>query len=144
LRIQEHFKDGFVVSTDPEKLQAEEIFAFLSRSYWAENRSRERVTLSLKNSLCFGLYKEGRQIGLARVVTDYSTFAYFCDVYVLEEYRRRGLGKWLVSMVMDHPDLQGFRLWSLRTRDTHELYRRFGFTDLRFPDRWMEKVDPTK
>jgi GNAT superfamily N-acetyltransferase len=144
LSIQEHFKDGFVVSTDPKKLQGEEIFAFLSRSYWAENRSRERVALSLKNSLCFGLYKEGRQIGLARVVTDYSTFAYFCDVYVLEEYRRRGLGKWLVSIVMDHPDLQGFRLWSLRTRDTHELYRRFGFTELRFPDRWMEKVDPTK
>ena len=144
MKIQEHAKDGFVISTDPNKLQSDEIFAFLSRSYWAENRSRDRVALSLRHSLCFGLYKEGRQIGLARVVTDYSTFGYLGDVYVLEEFQHRGLGKWLISVVMSHPELQGFRVWSLLTRDAHELYRRFGFTELKNPERWMQKLDPSK
>ena len=142
--IREYFKDGFVISTDPNKLQPEEVFAFLSRSYWAKNRSRERVVLCLQKSLCFGLYKGGRQIGLARVVTDSSTFAYLGDVYVLEEYQHRGLGKWLVSVVMAHPDLQGLRVWCLLTRDAHELYKQFGFTELKFPARWMEKLDPSK
>ena len=144
MKTQEHIKDGFVISTDPKKLQIDEIFAFLSRSYWAEDRSEEVVALSLRHSLCFGLYKEGRQIGLARVVTDYSTFGYLGDVYVLEEYQQRGLGKWLISVVMSHPDLQGFRVWSLLTRDAHELYRRFGFTELKNPERWMQKLDPSK
>ena len=144
MKTQEHIKDGFVISTDPKKLQSDEIFAFLSRSYWAENRSEEVVALSLRHSLCFGLYKEGRQIGLARVVTDYSTFAYLCDVYVLEEYQHRGLGKWLIAVVMSHPDLQGFRLWNLLTRDAHDLYRRFGFRELKNPKRWMERSDVSK
>ncbi len=144
MNSQENFKDGFIVSTDPNKLQLEEIYDFLSKSYWAEKRSKDRVARSLAHSLCFGLYKEERQIGLARVVTDYSTFAYLCDVYVLEEYRHCGLGEWLISVVMSHPGLQGFRLWSLLTRDAHGLYRRFGFTDLKNPERWMEKVEPSK
>ena len=141
---QEYFKDGFIISTDPTQLQIDEVFAFLSQSYWAKNRSKECVALSLRHSLCFGLYHKGRQIGLARVVTDYSTFAHLCDVYVLEEYRHRNLGKWLIAIVLNHPDLQGIRLWSLLTRDAHGLYRSFGFTELRFPERWLEKLDPSK
>jgi GNAT superfamily N-acetyltransferase len=140
--IQEYFKDGFLISTDKGKLQLEEIYAFLSRSYWAENRSIEKVALSLQHSLCFGVYKDHKEIGLARVVSDYSTFAYLCDVYILEEYQHRGLGKWLMSIVMSHPDLQGLRLWSLLTRDAHGLYRRFGFTELKFPERWMQILNP--
>jgi GNAT superfamily N-acetyltransferase len=139
--IKEYHQDGFFISTDPNKLQLEEIYAFLSKSYWAENRPKDRVARSLAHSLCFGLYHEGRQIGLARVVTDYSTFAYLCDVYVLRDYRGRGLGKWLISVAMSQAELQGFRLWSLLTRDAHELYRRFGFTKLKNPERGMEKLD---
>lgn len=142
--IKEYHKDGFFISTDPNRLQLEEIYSYLAKSYWAEKRPKDRVARSLAHSLCFGLYKEGRQIGLARVVTDYSTFAYLCDVYVLEDYQRRGLGKWLISVVMSHPELQGFRLWSLLTRDTHELYRRFGFTELKNSERWLEKLDSSK
>ena len=142
--IKEYRKDGFCISTDPDKLQLEEIYAYLSKSYWAGKRSKDRVARSLAHSLCFGLYKERKQIGLARVVTDYSTFAYLCDVYVLEEYRHRNLGKWLISIVLNHPDLKGIRLWSLLTRDAHGLYRSFGFTEMRFPERWLEKLDPSK
>ena len=142
--IKEYQKDGFFISTDPNKLQPEEIYSYLSKSYWAEKRPKDRVARSLAHSLCFGLYKGGRQIGLARVVTDYSTFAYLCDVYVLEDYQRRGLGKWLISVVMSHPELQGFRLWSLLTRDTHELYRWFGFTELKNSEQWLEKLDSSK
>jgi ribosomal protein S18 acetylase RimI-like enzyme len=142
MEIQEYFKDGFVISTAKEKLQLEEIYAFLGRSYWAENRSKEKVALSLQHSFCFGVYKDQRQMGFARVVTDYSTFAYLCDVYILEEFQNRGLGKWLISVVMSHPELQGFKLWSLVTRDAHGLYRRFGFTELKYPERWMQILDP--
>jgi GNAT superfamily N-acetyltransferase len=142
MEIQEHYRDGFVISTDPSKLQVEEIYAYLARSYWAENRSLEKVALSLQHSLCFGLYIHQRQIGFARVVSDYSTFAYLCDVYILEEYQYRGLGKWLMSVVMSHPDLRGLRLWSLLTRDAHGLYRQFGFTELKYPERWMQILDP--
>jgi GNAT superfamily N-acetyltransferase len=136
--IQEQTRDGFLISTDPAKLQPDEIFAYLSRSYWAKGRSREVVERALQGSLCFGLYLDGRQIGLARVVTDFATFAYLCDVYVLEEFQGRGLGKWLMSAVMAHPELQGLRRWMLATRDAHSLYRQFGFTELKTPERWME------
>jgi GNAT superfamily N-acetyltransferase len=138
--IQEQTRDGFLISTDPAKLQPDEIFAYLSRSYWAKGRKRETILKSLPRSLCFGLYLDGRQIGFARVVSDFATFAYLCDVYVLEEYQGRGLGKWLVSAVMAHPELQGLRRWMLATRDAHALYRQFGFTELKAPERWMEIV----
>jgi GNAT superfamily N-acetyltransferase len=143
MEIQERFRNGFLISTDQNKLQLEEIYAYLSRSYWAENRSREKVALSLRHSLCFGVYKDGREIGLARVISDYATFAYLCDVYILEEFRHRGLGKWLLSIVMSHSDLKGLRLWSLLTRDAHGLYRQFGFTELKLPERWMQLLDPS-
>jgi len=131
-------KDGFLISTDKSRLQIDEIFDYLSRSYWAKGRARNVIERAIQNSFCFGLFHEGRQIGLARVITDYATFAYLCDVYVLEEFQRKGLGKWLMSVVMSHPELQGLRRWSLVTRDAHGLYRQFGFNELKSPERWME------
>jgi len=143
----ERRQDDFTVSTDPDRLDLEAIHAALSREYWSEGIPRETVARALRGSLCFGLYvvegqREGRQIGLARVITDAATFAYLCDVYVLSEFRGRGLGKLLMRAVMEHPDLQGLRRFSLVTRDAHELYRPFGFAEITSPDRHMEIVRP--
>lgn len=139
-------RDGFTVSTDPARLDVDAIHAFLTTAYWCEGIPRETVAKSLARSLCFGLYQEDgegpRQIGLARVITDGATFAYLCDVYVLPEFRGRGLGHWLMEHVMAHPDLQGLRRFSLVTRDAHELYRSFGFTEVQSPGRHMEIVRP--
>jgi len=135
-------RDGFTVSTDPALLDVDAVHAFLTTSYWAEGIPRETVERALRNSLCFGLYEGCRQIGLARVITDGATFAYLCDVYVLPEMRGRGLGTWLMECVMAHPDLQGLRRFSLVTRDAHELYRPFGFMEIKSPERHMEIVRP--
>ena len=135
-------REGFTVSTDPARLDADAVHAFLTTSYWAEGIPREILERALRGSLCFGLYEGGRQVGLARVITDAATFAYLCDVYVLPEMRGRGLGKWLIERVMEHPDLQGLRRFSLVTRDAHELYRPFGFTEIRSPERHMEIARP--
>ena len=118
------------------------VHAFLTRSYWARGVPREVVDRSIDHSLAFGLFQGSRQIGFARVITDRATFAYLADVYVLDEYRGRGLGKWLISSVLAHPDLQGLRRWSLVTRDAHELYRAFGFRELSNPSRHMEIFRP--
>jgi GNAT superfamily N-acetyltransferase len=126
------------ISTDPRRLDVDAIHAYLTRSYWAAGIPRHLVEKSLAASLCFGLFDAERQIGLARVVTDRATFAYLCDVYVLEEYRGRGLGKWLMQAVVAHPDLQGLRRFVLLTRDAHGLYAQFGFTPLTTPERYME------
>jgi len=134
-------RDEFTISTDPARLDLEAIYAYLSRSYWANGRAKATVAKSLQHSLCFGLYEHERQIGLARVVSDYATFAYLCDVYVLEEFQGRGLGKWLMQTVMAHPELQGLRRWSLATRDAHGLYQQYGFTALQAPDKWMERFE---
>lgn len=140
--ISEKHRGGFTVSTHPARLDAGAVHAFLTTSYWAEGIPRETVERSLRNSLCFGLYEGDRQIGLARVVTDRVTFAYLCDVYVLPELRGQGLGTWLMECVMAHPDLQGLRRFSLVTRDAHELYRPFGFQEVRSPEGHMEIVLP--
>jgi RimJ/RimL family protein N-acetyltransferase len=118
------------VSTDPSRLDFELIHRFLASSYWAQDRPRAVVERSLANSLCFGVYLDGRQVGFARVVTDRAVFAYLMDVFVLPEHRGRGLGKALVRAVLAHPDLQGLRLFALRTRDAHGLYAQFGFRPL--------------
>jgi N-acetylglutamate synthase-like GNAT family acetyltransferase len=136
-------RDGFTVSTAPGRLDVDAIHAFLATSYWAEGIPREILERALRNSLCFGLYEgEGRQIGLARVITDAATYAYLCDVYVLPEWRGRGLGIWMMECVMAHPDLQGLRRFSLVTRDAHELYRPFGFAEVASPGRHMEIARP--
>ena len=126
------------ITTDPQKLDVDAIHAYLSRSFWAEGIPKETVAKAIANSLCFGLFDDSEQIGLARVVTDRATFAYLCDVYVLEAYRGRGLGKWLIETVMAHPDLQGLRRFQLVTRDAHGLYSRHGFATPIHPDRHME------
>jgi N-acetylglutamate synthase-like GNAT family acetyltransferase len=117
----------FLISTDRSKLDVDVIHGFLARSYWAEGIPRQTVMRSIDNSLCFGVYDNARQIGFARVISDFATYAYVADVFILEPYRERGLGKELMASIMAHPDLQGLRRWSLGTRDAHGLYAQFGF-----------------
>ena len=131
-------KGQYAITTDPEKLDIDAIHAFLTRSFWAEGIPKEMVARAIANSLCFGMFDGDTQIGFARVVTDRATFAYLCDVYVLESHRGRGLGKWLIEAVMAHPDLQGLRRFQLVTRDAHGLYRRHGFDEPINPERQME------
>jgi|WetSurMetagenome_2_1015567.scaffolds.fasta_scaffold79458_2 RimJ/RimL family protein N-acetyltransferase/GNAT superfamily N-acetyltransferase len=130
---------AYTISTDPGKLDAGFIQDFLANSsYWAQNRSLAVTQKALANSLCFGVYSETEQVGLARVVTDYATFAWVCDVFIAEAHRRRGLGKWLIECVVTHPDLRGLKQILLATRDAHELYRRYGgFDGLPAPEKWM-------
>lgn len=133
----------YTISNDIERLDASLIHDFLNnQSYWAKGRTLETVRRSLQNSLNFGLYQNGEQIGYARVVTDFATFAWLADVFVLEPYRGKGLAKWLMETVLAHPELQGFRRWVLATKDAHSLYRHFGFNELKRPERWMERPDP--
>ena len=132
-------KDEFCISTDKTKLDIDAIHEFLStEAYWCLNIPKAKVETSILNSLCFGVYDNKKQIGFARIITDYSTVAYLGDVYVLEEYRGKGLSKWLMEIVMSYPDLQGLRRWILLTGDAHELYRQFGWNDIADPGRWME------
>lgn len=143
MRVFEIENDGFLISTDRDRLDIDAIHGFLSEeSYWARNRSREQTETAIKNSLPFGLYKGENLVGFARVVTDFATFAYLGDVFVTEEFRGRGLSKWLMRVIVEHPDLQGFRRWILATRDAHTLYEKFGFHGLVHPERWMEKPAP--
>jgi len=131
-------REQYAISTDPQRLNIDAIHGYLSRSFWAAGISRELVAKSIANSLSFGLFDGASQVGFARVVTDRATFAYLCDVYVLESHRGRGLGKWLIDAVMAHPDLQRLRRFQLVTRDAHGLYARHGFTVPENPDRHME------
>jgi GNAT superfamily N-acetyltransferase len=132
-------RGDFTISTDPALLDLPLIHDFLAnRSYWASGRPLEVVRVCLNNSLCFGLHEQQRQVGLARVVTDQATFAWLCDVFVLEDYRGRGLGTWLIECVLSHPALQGVRRFLLGTRDAHGLYQRYGFTPLADPTRFLE------
>lgn len=144
MRENHEWQNGeFTISTDRTRLQIDAIHKFLSeQSYWARERTKEQTITAIKNSLPFGVYKGENQVGFARVVTDYATFAYLGDVYILEQFRGRGLSKWLMEVIVNHPDLQGFRRWVLATKDAHKLYEKFGFTDLKFPERWMEKTAP--
>jgi GNAT superfamily N-acetyltransferase len=135
-------RDEIMISTDPSRLNMDAICSFLSRSYWASDRPRETTQLAVEHSLCFGVYDRDQQIGFARVVTDYATFAWLADVFIEEEYRGRGLGKWLVETVLSHAELRSVARWFLATRDAHELYRRFGFMSLTAPERRMELNRP--
>jgi GNAT superfamily N-acetyltransferase len=128
-----------VISDDKARLDMNVIHAFLSqRSYWAQGVPIDVVERSIRNSLCFGMFKAGRQIGFARVVTDFATFAWLADVFILEEVRGAGFGKKLVAAVIGHPGLQGLRRFMLGTRDAHSLYEQYGFAPLQFPERFME------
>jgi GNAT superfamily N-acetyltransferase len=136
----EWHRGEFTISTDPNKLNLEVIHRFLSEtSYWARNRSRATVKFSLEHTLNFGLNRNEQQIGFARLVTDHATFAWLADVFVIEEYRGQGLGHWLIESVVSYEPLLGLHRWMLATWDAHDLYRKFGFTELERPDRWMER-----
>ena len=135
-------QNNLIVTTDPGRQDVDAIHAFLTHAYWCEGIPRETVERAVKHSLCFGLFDDAAQVGLARVVTDSATFAYLCDVYVLESHRGHGLGKWLVECVMAHPQLQGLRRFNLATRDAHQLYARFGFQPLREPATQLERHKP--
>jgi GNAT superfamily N-acetyltransferase len=132
-------RDDYLISTDKAKLDICLIHDYLSRSsYWAAGRSLAVVQTSIENSVCFGVYAEGQQVGFARVVTDYATFAWLCDVFVLASHQGEGMGRGLVETIVAHPELQNLDIFLLATRDAHELYRRYGdFQGLQAPDKWM-------
>jgi GNAT superfamily N-acetyltransferase len=161
--VIEQRRGEFVISTDAARLDVDMIYGFLTNCYWAKGIPREVVERSIEHSLCFGVYDEGKerspllpapgrsgapvrgvptQVGFARAISDFATFAYLGDVFVLESYRGLGLGKWMMECVMKHPALEGLRRWSLVTRDAHGLYSQFGFTPLEAPERHMERHRP--
>ena len=132
----------YIISTDKHRLDLRIIHSFLTRSYWAEGIPFEIVKKSIEHSLNFGVYKAGEQVGFARVITDYATYAYIGDVFILEDFRGQGLSIWLMQVIADYPELQGLRRWSLLTSDAHELYRKTGFQELQNPKLYMEKAIP--
>lgn len=132
----------FLVSTDPNRLDFEFIHQYLAaESYWSQGISIEVVQKAAQGSLCFAIYHEHRQIAYARVISDGATYGYIADVFVRKTYQGQGLGQWLMTCIFNHPQLQGFRRWSLATQDAHGLYEKFGFTALQKPDVYMEKVN---
>ena len=133
----------YVISDDPARLDVAAIHTYLSQSYWATGIPLETVTRAIQGSLCLGIYTgEGAQVGLVRIISDFATFAYFCDVYVLEAHRGRGLAQAAMQAALAHPKLQGQRRLGLITRDAHKLYAKCGFTPLSRPDGHMEKLTP--
>lgn len=151
----EHRHANYLISDDPARLDVAAVHAYLSRAYWSEGIPLEIVQRALKNSLCIGAYDLGearppsrhsavrvQQIGLTRFITDSATFCYVCDVYVLEEHRGHGLAKAMLSLADRHPRLHGLRRWNLVTRDAHKLYAEFGFSAIRHPESYMERLDP--
>jgi GNAT superfamily N-acetyltransferase len=137
-RVIEEHRDGYTVSTDPTRLDLHAVHAFLTTCYWCPGIPLDVVVRAARGSLCFGLYHADAQVGFARVITDRATFAYLCDVYVLEGHRGRGLGEWLMRVVVGHPALQRLRRFTLVTRDAHGLYERFGFRPPARPEGHME------
>ena len=138
----ERKRERFRITTDVEEMDLDAVHAYLTRSYWAEGISKNLVARSIEGSLCFGLLDGSRQIGFARVVSDGATFAWLCDVYVLEEHQGRGLGTWMTRELMTHSDLQGLRRWALATRDAHGLYEKVGFAAPANPAGLMEIARP--
>ncbi|WP_233414600.1 GNAT family N-acetyltransferase [Thermaerobacillus caldiproteolyticus] len=136
----EYIQEPFTLSTDQTKIQIDRVCEFLAQSYWVKTRGRDTIIKSIEHSLCFSLFHEQTQIGFARVITDRATFAYLCDVFVDEAYRGKGLGKWMLQCLLQHPDLINIRRVLLATQDAHGLYRQFGFQSLQEPERFMEKL----
>lgn len=138
--VYEKRRDNFVVSTHVERLDIDVIHSFVTRSYWARGIPKELVIRAIENSLCFGLYDDAKQIGFARVITDYTRFAYLLDVFVLEEYRGRGLGTWLTECLMEYLTSFGLRKIMLGTNDAQDFYRKFGFKEIGNPKNCMEML----
>jgi GNAT superfamily N-acetyltransferase len=142
MKTYETRRDNFTVSTDPSRLDMNAVYDFLSRAYWAKGRPRERTDEGFANSLVFGMYDANRPIGVARVITDHSVMAYLCDVFIHEDFRGQGLGKWLVQSILDHPNLKNVRRWLLITDDAQGLYQQFDFGPLTEPEKWMQRLRP--
>ena len=134
--------DGYEISDDKDRLDLDVIHAFLVQSYWSTGIPRGVVERAIEGALCFGIYRSGRQVGFARVITDCATFAYLADVFVLEGHRGKGLAREMLRVVFAQPQLQGLRRFMLATRDAHRLYQEFGFSALSKPDRIMERLNP--
>ncbi len=132
----------YEIDTDKARLDRALIHRFLARSHWAKGLPETVLERAIEHSLAFGLYRDGRQVGFARVVTDHATFAYLADVFVVAAERGKGLGRWLVESILAHPGLQGLRRWLLGTRDAHDLYRRCGFSEPAPPFAFLERHDP--
>ena len=122
--------NDLLLSTDPALQQLDAVHGFLKRTYWAANRKRETVEKSIQTSLCFGVYRNKEQVAFARIVTDYCTFAYLCDVFVKEEYRGQGISKWMMETIVAHPELKSLRRFLLATTTAQSLYARYGFQPL--------------
>ena len=129
----------FTISTDKSQLDATMIYGFLKQSYWASNLSFSMLKKAINNSFCVGIYDGKKQVGFLRVITDYATFAYFSDVFVLEAYRGRGLATQMIQFCLNHPELQSLRQWLLLTKDAHRLYQKFGFKRVENAERFMSK-----
>jgi hypothetical protein len=168
IEVIEDHRGEFLISTDPALLDLDLIHNFLANCYWAKGIQKDVLARSIEHSLCFGIYdqsnanfpglakparplgelREGSgapktvQVGFARVISDFATIAYLGDVFMLESHRGRGLGRWMMECIMQHPALQGLRRWILVTRDAHELYAKVGFTPLKAPERYMELHHP--
>lgn len=140
--IQEYHQGEFTISTDKHRLDRTVIHTFLQTAYWSKNIPREVVDKAIAHSLCFGVYHATAQVGFARLITDYATFAYLADVFILPTYRGRGLGKWLVQCMLAHPDCQGLRRWLLTTWDAHGLYQQHSFQPINHPEWFLEIVVP--
>lgn len=139
MKQEEFSKGSFTISTDRRKLSFSVVHGFLSGSYWAKGRSQEVTRASVKNSVCFGLYHGKKQIGFARVISDKATFAYLADVFIIDEYRGRGLSKWMMKVIFEHEMFRTVKSWLLATRDAHGLYRKFGFEALSDPGKYMQR-----
>ena len=131
-------RDDYTVSTDPARLQLDVIHGFLAGSYWAAGIPRETVERALRHSLCYGVYQGDEQVGFGRLVTDFATFAYVADVFIVESHRGRGLAKWMARCMVDTPELKGLRRWLLATRDAHAVYRSVGFETVTDTSRFMQ------
>ncbi|MDA9774449.1 GNAT family N-acetyltransferase [Saprospiraceae bacterium] len=129
-----------IVSTDKTKLDRKLIYTFLEKSYWAKGRSRDDIDISIENSVSFGLYDKGKQIGFARVLTDYSVFAYIMDVFIIESQQGRGYGKFLMDHIMNFPSFSRVNTWALGTSTAHDLYRKYGFELISNPENMMRKI----
>jgi GNAT superfamily N-acetyltransferase len=141
--VMEYRRGEFLISTDRARLSLDVVHGFLTNCYWAKGIPRQIVARSIEHALCFGIYRDGgEQVGFARVISDFATIAYVGDVFILEKHRGRGLGKWLMQCITQHPALQGLRRWILTTRDAHGLYSQAGFTPVKSPERFMELHNP--
>jgi GNAT superfamily N-acetyltransferase len=134
--------DRYEILTDPSRFDLDLIYDFLRSSYWARNIPRGVVEKCIQNSLCFGAFSEGQQVGFARAITDRATFAYLADVFVIPSHRGRDVAKLLIRAILDHPDLQGLRRFLLATQDAHGLYAKFGFQPLSHPEYFMSIHNP--